>query len=89
MRMTPRESVFDEIDFERMAQDAQWGGAAHDDGHTATEWVALLTRHLGLAVDDGTGAADERLRKQLVRVAALAVAAIEAQDRRTGKHIAY
>lgn len=55
-----------------------------DDHHTIPEWVALITRHAGLAVDDGDPAASpaHRFRRQMVRVAALAVAALEAADRR-------
>ena len=76
-----------EISLERLAQDHLWGGPAQDDRHTEAEWVALLARHLGLAVDDGSGVSAERFRKQLVRVAALAVAAVESWDRLRGKEV--
>jgi hypothetical protein len=77
--------ILTEITAERHAQDALWGGPGHDDGHSPSDWIALLARHLGLAVDDGTPnrSDPERRRKQLVRLAALAVAAIEAHDRRS------
>jgi hypothetical protein len=104
-------SVYDEIRSERVAQDAQWGGAQHDGDHDDLEWLELILRHAGKMLSGAlrterhsTGhafhdrphkftvhvpAADERnlraYRKQLVRVAALAVAAIEAHDRRVSK----
>jgi hypothetical protein len=82
--MTTRQTIYNQIETERQCQDALWGGETHDDAHPACGWVALLVRHVGLAVDDGTADADERFRRQMVRVAALAVAAIEAHDRRHG-----
>ncbi len=80
--MTTRDLIFRDIDRERSLQDARWGGPAHDDQHTVSDWIALLTRHAGLAASDGIQAPDlERYRRQLVRVAAWAVAAMEALDR--------
>ena len=81
-----RQRLYAEIETERQAQDALWGGPAFDDLHTPWEWIALLTRHAGLAVNDGATEADvTRFRKQMVRTAALAVAAIESMDRKTGR----
>ncbi len=79
-----RDSIFSEITQERDAQDVLYGGAAHDDRHGPFTWIALLTRHLGLAVDDGGNDSQERFRRQMLRVAALAVAALESHDRLTG-----
>ncbi len=62
--------------FERMAQRDEWGDE-HDVGHAAGDWTRFIVRHLGRAeqaVEDGDRKA---WRKQMVRVAALAVAAIE------------
>lgn len=74
-----REKIFEEIDAERRAQDKKWGGAEHDDRHGSYDWIAYVTRHTGLAVcrpwDPSV------FRKQMLRVAALAVAAIEWVDR--------
>lgn len=79
MTMTAeREAIFAEIDAERIAQDVKWGGPAHDDQHDYTTWNALLTKHAQMA-GHARGA-----RAQWVRVAALAVAAIEAYDRTYG-----
>ena len=75
--------IFDEITAERKHQDKKWGGPTHDDHHTSHDWVAYITRHLGRTV---TWPLDkEAFRYQMVRVAALAVAAIEWVDRKEQK----
>jgi hypothetical protein len=79
--MTPREIIFREVDRERSTQDALWGGPEWDDEHSEDGWIALLCRHIGLAVEDGLAENESRFRKQMVRVAALAVAALESYDR--------
>lgn len=76
-----RQRLYAQVEEERRAQDAQWGGAANDDLHSPRDWVALACRHLGLAVDDGRDHDPARWRRQMVRVAALALAAVESQDR--------
>jgi hypothetical protein len=90
-----RESILAEVSAERTRQDTLFGGAAHDDTHSATDWIAIIVRHLGLATDDGSpagiclindgcaGADPVRYRRQLIRVAAIAVAALETFDRKT------
>lgn len=89
-----RESILSEVTAERQRQDGLWGGAAHDDSHDLADWLVILARHVGLGGWDGspedachkteaTGKYDPaRYRKQLVRVAAVAVAALESFDRR-------
>ena len=92
-----RKAVLQEIEAERQRQDALFGGPAHDDQHAMMDWVGILVRHLGLAVDDGmpSGGATNghtacsnpaRYRRQLVRVAAVSVAAIEAFDRKVASY---
>jgi hypothetical protein len=89
--------VYDEIRAEREAQDAEWGGPDHDDHHTPIEWVGFIVRHTVKAVGGAVQFLDEShmwtahlvvsvsttplFRRQMVRVAALAVAAIESSDR--------
>ncbi len=71
-----------EVTNERMVQDQEWG-IKRDDSHSEWGWIALLTRHAGLAVNDGLEKDVGRFRKQMVRVAAIAIAAVEAFDRKT------
>ena len=75
------EAILQDISEERDDQDHTWGGPANDDNHTGYDWVALITKQLGRAVD----AAFERNAPDycfaMVRVAALAVAAIESTQR--------
>jgi hypothetical protein len=90
-----RETIFREIAQERERQDSLFGGMEHDSTHSATDWVAIIIRHLGLAVDDGSpadvclmsdhcaGADPVRYRRQMVRVAAVAVAALEVFDHKS------
>lgn len=64
---------------ERMSQRRQWGDD-HDAQHAPGDWTRFVVRHLGRAeqaVEDGDAAA---WRKQMIRVAALAVAALEAEE---------
>lgn len=89
-----RDSIFVEVAAERARQDGLFGGPEHDDAHSATDWVAILVRHVGLAVDDGSPAGiclldnpvaghdPARYRRQMVRVAAVAIAALETFDRK-------
>lgn len=88
-----RAAVLAEVCAERARQDMLYGGAEHDDRHHLSDWLVILVRHCGLAAWDGspddvchkteaTGKYDPvRYRKELVRVAAVAVAALEAFDR--------
>lgn len=64
---------------EREAQDKQWGGPTHDDEHFPADWFHFINRQLGklaLPVKDVTS-----FRRGLVKIGALAVAAIERCDR--------
>ena len=72
-------AVFDEIVKERITQDEKWGGSSHDDTHTQFDWTRFIRDHADRAV---RGQARDNFRQQMVRVAALAVAAIQAYDRK-------
>lgn len=75
------DEVLREVGIERTAQKMLFS-MAYDDGHTDNDWIAIMARHVGLAANDGGADDHVRFRRQMVRVAALAVAAIEAVDRR-------
>ncbi len=66
---------------ERKKQDRTWGGPANDDKHTGFDWVALITKQLGEAVDSAFRGDAPGYSFAMVRVAALAVAAIESVRR--------
>ena len=72
-------SVLTEVFHERRKQDLKWGGPAHDNQHNSHDWIAYITLHAGRAVMWPWDR--ETFRKQMVRVAALAVAAVEWCDR--------
>lgn len=77
--------IFDDIREERQKQDAEWGGAQHDDHHDGYDWAAFIVVHLGRAIAAGQKLDMATARRQFVRVAALAVAAIEWLDRKTAR----
>ncbi len=79
------ESILMRVREERLLQDAKWGGPAHDDQHTPNDWAAIIIRHLGLGFSDGAEDSGERYRKQLIRVAATCLAAVESYDRITNR----
>lgn len=69
--------VQDEYDFQRREF-----GNAHDDSLSCNEWIAILARTLGLAASDRAHVDVRRFRRQMIRLAATAISAIEALDRR-------
>lgn len=77
--MNTRDQIYKDISVERDAQDAEHGGPEHDDAHSLNDFVAFIARHAGRAVD----APLAEQRKQMIRVAALAVAVVEKIDRAT------
>jgi hypothetical protein len=75
-----RKEIYSAIEEERQRQIALLKyDAAHDAKHSPNDWLAILSRALGLAGNDGGIHEPTRYRRQLVRLAALAVAALEAQ----------
>jgi hypothetical protein len=68
-----RDEIYKAVDKEREAQDREHGGPAHDDAHNHYDWIVFVTKHLGRSVTGGR----TQFIKQMVRVAALAVAAVE------------
>jgi len=77
--------IIGEIQEERKVQDAKWGGYSHDDDHDRDLWVKLLRKHQTRALKAMNKGDLDEYRKHMVRVAALAVAALESHDRRSGE----
>lgn len=86
------ESIFEEIKRERKAQDAKWG----EQDHKPIEWVAILTEEVGEVSKEALENhfkecyrdVDQlaNYRKELVQVAAVAVAMIESLHRNRPLH---
>lgn len=63
---------------ERQRQDEEWGGPTHDDEHTLADWVGFIDYQTTKFDMEGDNDNPERL----VKIAALAIAALEAHQRR-------
>lgn len=75
-----RQTIYAEIDSERAYQDGKWGGTAPDDARTQSEWEGWIKEY-----SQGEGrAAGRAFRERMLKTAALAVAALEAYDRKNG-----
>ena len=87
---------FPEIEAERAAQDNQWGGPAHDDQHELSDWLTsgwgmdrFLQRAIDAAVCSEIAGTDEgclertiECEQALIKLAALAVAAVQSSRRK-------
>jgi hypothetical protein len=73
--------VLSEIADERRRQDELWGGSYHDDEHGEYEWIDIIDHYVDQA-RFATRSPAKDYRTELVKVAALAVAAIESYDRK-------
>lgn len=73
-------NIIQRIVAERARQDQQWGGPEHDDGHGPRVWEDILSDHVTRLTDvSGDPATDYRDR--MVKIAAIAVAAVQTWDR--------
>jgi hypothetical protein len=74
--------IASEVIGERDRQDFQWGGAAHDDQHSSHDFVRFIAKQVESSCHENAS----RHRNRLLKIAALAIAAIEAIDRRAAAH---
>ncbi len=75
--------VVSEVMVERARQDEQWGGPVNDDKNDWYDWRGLIYRQQQFMSMEGT---DHARRQRLIKIAALALAAVESMDRK--KHAA-
>lgn len=81
-----RRSIYAEISEERRYQDEKWGGMAHDDNEEAeADFVNYVVEYA--EGKPGTRSESYAFRRRMVKVAALAVAAIERADRMAAKGV--
>lgn len=77
--------IYDEIKSER-AEQVQMFSAADDDRWSPGEWAALVARYATRSINGDLHQIDPAwLRADMVKAAAVAVACIEAIDRKAGK----
>lgn len=76
-----RDGIYAAIDAERDYQDDRWGDE-FDDKNTSNDWATYICRYATNAA--GFDVTTAQFREQMVKVAALAVASIEATDRNGG-----
>lgn len=69
-----RVDIFANIEQERSYQNQKWG-TSFDNKNTPNDWVAYISKYLGQSVTMPFN--DEVFRTQLLKVATLAVAALE------------
>ena len=69
-----------EVLTERERQRDMWS-ADHDDGHTSQDWDRFIRSRLEDFYDDSPATTESRRRDRMVKIAALALAALEADDR--------
>ena len=81
--------AYNDICAERIRQDVQWGGPAHDDAHLPSDWFIFIGRQLDILIrEDADG--EKPISElavccaRLVKIGALAVAGIQAIDRAAG-----
>lgn len=82
-------AVMQDIGEERRKQDLQWGGPAMDDTRDCRQWLGYIDHQIDKANQDmfdmgGIEAPgyEAAMRARFVKIAALAVAAIQSVDRR-------
>lgn len=76
-------TIFDQIVTERQYQDQKWG-TSFDDKNTLNDWAAYINVYLSRALSMENVKKPDAQRVALVKVAALALAALETFDRNGG-----
>jgi hypothetical protein len=72
MNQVRQDGIFEEIRQERERQDTKWGGPTHDDLHTLYVWREIIREQLNSHW--------LQHRERLIRIAAVAVAAVESEN---------
>lgn len=79
--------IINDIVIERVLQDEQWGGAYVDDSRTGWQWVTYISKQTQRVMASfqlgGEPLSDGEFRYTMVKIAALATAAVQAYDRVT------
>ena len=73
-------TVLDDVIKERDYQRKRWS-TEHDVLHSHYEWIAIVSTWLGKSASSALGGDPIGLRKRLIQVAAICIAAVETLDR--------
>lgn len=76
-------AIFKKVLEERARQDEEWGGADHDDEHDAEDWYGFIEKQIALGRHLDTATSPGKHRSAMVKIAALAVAALQSMNRTT------
>ena len=77
--------ILEEIRRERDRQDEKYGGPDHDDSHYPGDWCLILSKYLGRAAAETIDAEpDAAFRDNMIKIAAVAIAATQSLDRVQG-----
>jgi hypothetical protein len=88
-KLDPQVIIIGQVITERKRQDMQWGGPEHDDTHSLFDWDDYIEHQLNkiLFLEEGSVDREKVARDALIKVAALAVAAVESIDRRAAAQV--
>ena len=90
------QDFFSKVSIERMEQDKEWGGQEHDDQHVYPDWLRFIRHQLGsiMIIPGGKPDFNAAMRepnnllafeRRMVKVAALAMAAVQSARRKAQK----
>ena len=73
-----RNQIFDRISYERENQDLKWGDRSISENRLPyTMWITILSEEVGEAAKEVLEKNKENLKKEILQVAAVAVAILE------------
>jgi hypothetical protein len=78
-------NVLSDVSSERSRQRDKWDGVFNDDNYTPFDWHEMIADYNGWARRMACMGSDDKARTRYIQIAALAVAAVEALDRRSVK----
>ena len=80
------DNILSDVAIERKRQDAKWGGATNDDQWNALDWHEMIADYNAWARRMACMGSLDKARNRYLQIAALAVAAVEALDRKEQAH---
>ena len=77
-----QDELLQEIKKERDYQDKKWGGEWTDNSWSASDWIAFIEKYKTNALVAAINGEKDEFVKQMIKVAALGLAAAEAAERK-------